>query len=71
MADIRGNGLVTAWSPGQSAALDKAARWLQERDKPVFRLFGYAGTGKTTLARHLAKDVGGRVLFVAPTGRAA
>jgi hypothetical protein len=26
MADIRGNGLVTAWSPGQSAALDKAAR---------------------------------------------
>src|SRR5213078_5055573 len=37
----------------------------------VFRLFGYAGTGKTTLARHLAQGVDGKVLFAAFTGKAA
>ncbi len=37
----------------------------------VFRLFGYAGTGKTTLARHIAEDVEGEVLFGAYTGKAA
>ena len=37
----------------------------------VFRLFGYAGTGKTTLARHLAEGVEGDVLFAAFTGKAA
>ena len=37
----------------------------------VFRLFGYAGTGKTTLARHLAEDVDGEVAFAAFTGKAA
>ena len=38
---------------------------------PLFRLFGYAGTGKTTLAKHLAEDVDGKVLFAAFTGKAA
>jgi exodeoxyribonuclease-5 len=37
----------------------------------VFRLFGYAGTGKTTLARHLADSVDGRVSYAAFTGKAA
>src|SRR4029078_10560812 len=37
----------------------------------VFRLFGYAGTGKTTLARHLAECVRAKVLFAAFTGKAA
>jgi len=36
----------------------------------VFRLFGYAGTGKTTLAKHLAQGVNGKVLFAAFTGKA-
>src|SRR5208283_4449335 len=36
-----------------------------------FRLFGYAGTGKTTLARHIAGDVEGDVQFGAYTGKAA
>ena len=35
------------------------------------RLFGYAGTGKTTLAKHLAEHVDGRVIFAAYTGKAA
>ena len=38
---------------------------------PIFRLFGYAGTGKTTLARHIAEGVDGKVLFAAFTGKAA
>ena len=38
---------------------------------PMFRLFGYAGTGKTTLARHIAESVDGKVLFAAFTGKAA
>jgi exodeoxyribonuclease-5 len=38
---------------------------------PVFRLFGYAGTGKTTLARHIADGVDGEVKFAAFTGKAA
>ena len=37
----------------------------------MFRLFGYAGTGKTTLARHVAEDVEGEVAFGAFTGKAA
>lgn len=37
----------------------------------MFRLFGYAGTGKTTLAQHFAQDVAGPVLFGAFTGKAA
>src|SRR5262249_42181010 len=37
----------------------------------IFRLFGYAGTGKTTLARHLAEDVDGKVAYAAFTGKAA
>jgi nucleoside-triphosphatase THEP1 len=34
-------------------------------------LFGPSGVGKTTLARHIAEDVSGNVLFAAYTGKAA
>ncbi len=37
----------------------------------LFRLFGYAGTGKSTLAQHLAEYVDGDVAFGAFTGKAA
>ena len=37
----------------------------------VFRLFGYAGTGKTTLAKHIADEADGEVKFAAFTGKAA
>jgi exodeoxyribonuclease-5 len=37
----------------------------------VFRLFGFAGTGKTTLAKRIAEECGGDVLFAAFTGKAA
>lgn len=59
------------WSPQQDAALKAVADWLKAPGRQVFRLFGYAGTGKTTLARHFAEGVDGGVLFGAFTGKAA
>ena len=59
------------WSPQQDAALQAVSRWLKAGDRQLFRLFGYAGTGKTTLARHIAEDVSGDVIFGAYTGKAA
>ncbi|HVY56652.1 MAG TPA: ATP-dependent RecD-like DNA helicase [Xanthobacteraceae bacterium] len=67
---------MPVFSPHQNAALAAVSRWLKAgpgtRGVPqVFRLFGYAGTGKTTLARHIADGVDGKVLFAAFTGKAA
>ncbi len=59
------------FSPQQDEALKAVARWLKDGRKPLFRLFGYAGTGKTTLARHFAEHVDGSVQFAAFTGKAA
>jgi exodeoxyribonuclease-5 len=59
------------WSPQQDKALRDVSAWFAAGDRQVFRLFGYAGTGKTTLARHLAADIGGDVVFAAFTGKAA
>jgi exodeoxyribonuclease-5 len=59
------------WSPEQDGAMLAVSRWLKARDRPIFRLFGYAGTGKTTLARHIAEEVDGDVCFAAYTGKAA
>ena len=60
-----------AWSPQQDAALKAVSAWLKAGDRPVFRLFGYAGTGKTTLAKQIAEDAQGEVAFGAYTGKAA
>jgi exodeoxyribonuclease-5 len=67
---------MPTFSPEQDAALAAVAEWLKAkpgtRGTPlIFRLFGYAGTGKTTLARHIAEAVEGKVLFAAFTGKAA
>ncbi len=59
------------FSPQQDDALKAVSRWLKAGDSQIFRLFGYAGTGKTTLARHFAEDVDGDVQFAAFTGKAA
>ncbi|KTR04900.1 ATP-binding protein [Aureimonas ureilytica] len=59
------------FSPQQDEALTRVADWLKRGDQPIFRLFGYAGTGKTTLARHFAEGVEGGVQFAAFTGKAA
>ena len=67
---------MPAFSPEQDAALKAVAEWLQAkpgrgRAPLIFRLFGYAGTGKTTLAKHIAESADGKVLFAAFTGKAA
>lgn len=59
------------WSPQQETALRKVNDWFCYSNEQVFRLFGYAGTGKTTLAKTLAEGIPGTVLFAAYTGKAA
>ena len=59
------------WSPQQDRALVEIATWLKTGRPQIFRLFGYAGTGKTTLARHIAEGIDGDVVFAAYTGKAA
>lgn len=57
------------WSPKQQQALDSVGEWLKNKDKPFYYLAGFAGTGKTTLAKHLAQDYD--TIFAAYTGKAA
>ncbi|HWN79069.1 MAG TPA: ATP-binding protein, partial [Bradyrhizobium sp.] len=50
---------MPTFTPHQDSALKAVAGWLKAKPgkngtPPIFRLFGYAGTGKTTLARHIA-----------------
>ncbi|MCR9135522.1 MAG: ATP-dependent RecD-like DNA helicase [Alphaproteobacteria bacterium] len=59
------------FSTQQDAALSAVSKWLKEGQSPLFRLFGYAGTGKTTLARYFAEHIDGDVQFAAFTGKAA
>src|SRR5471032_704764 len=67
---------MPTFTPHQNSALKAVADWLKAKPgkngtPPIFRLFGYAGTGKTTLARHIADGVDGDVKFAAFTGKAA
>lgn len=57
-------------SPQQEDALEIVEKRLSIGE-PVTRVFGYAGTGKTTIAKTLARSGGGNVLFAAYTGKAA
>lgn len=64
------------WSPKQQRALAAVRDWLDGwdtgRDKrQCFYLAGYAGSGKTTLAREFALGTGRQVEFGAFTGKAA
>ena len=54
---------MPSFSPEQDAALKAVADWLKEkpgrgRVPLIFRLFGYAGTGKTTLTRLAIEELG-------------
>lgn len=63
----------------QDEAVARVLDWVTtfgpHSDKRVFRLFGYAGTGKTTIAQQIADSVASRtgkpVIFAAYTGKAA
>jgi exodeoxyribonuclease-5 len=68
------------WGDQQQAALRDCGAWLDHcraemrrgkpLSRPIYRLFGYAGVGKTTLARHLAGTTS-HTVFAAFTGKAA
>jgi len=61
-----------SFSQQQEQAIKAVKAWLADKKGPqVFRLFGFAGTGKTTIAKELASEVKGRVLFACFTGKAA
>jgi exodeoxyribonuclease-5 len=60
------------WSAQQETAIKEINKWVKDRyGKQIFRLFGYAGTGKTTLINEIANEVNGDVLYMAFTGKAA
>lgn len=63
-----------SWSPQQDRALLDIQDWLRRpptMGEQVRKLFGYAGTGKSTLAREINAMVGGNALSCAYTGKAA
>jgi len=63
---------VTTWSPQQDEALRLIGKWLKDKHGPqVFYLAGYAGTGKSTIAREAAALANGEVKYAAFTGKAA
>jgi exodeoxyribonuclease-5 len=59
------------FAPEQDRAMMKVRKWLESGNEQVFHFFGYAGSGKTTLAKHLAEGIDGDVIFAAFTGKAA
>lgn len=64
------------FGPQQGKVIRQVEDWLArvrtDSSAPqIFRLFGVAGTGKTTLARHLAASLDGPARFCAFTGKAA
>jgi len=70
-------------SSQQAAAIRAIVSWYRRPDRAqVFRLFGFAGSGKTTITRYVIEELGllamsrssisaGGVLFAAFTGKAA
>lgn len=61
-----------AWTHGQQRALAELRRWSWGAGGPVFGLFGYAGTGKSTVIQSWVREQRARsVLLCAPTHKAA
>jgi exodeoxyribonuclease-5 len=62
-------------SPLQAKAIRDIKEWFTTRTatQKVFRVFGYAGTGKSTIVKHAIAELGlneGEVLYAAFTGKA-
>ncbi len=55
----------------QQRAKDLALDWFHNSSDLIFRIFGYAGTGKTTIVSQVIEDIKGTVLHGAYTGKAA
>ena len=62
---------MTEYSPQQKLAMLKIKTWLSDKNrKQVFKMFGYAGTGKTFLISKILEIVD-NVIFATYTGKAA
>lgn len=59
------------WSPQQDKAIAAAREWVKHGGGQVFTISGFAGTGKTTLAKEVAANIKGGVSYAAFTGKAA
>lgn len=62
------------FTPVQTEAIEKAVSYIDEfefKRQEIFRLFGYAGTGKTTILQEIAARVKRRTQFMAFAGKAA
>lgn len=63
------------FTDGQKEAIDRLLFWYKIENEQVFTLFGYAGTGKTTIIRYIIDElglsIGDSCKFIAYTGKAA
>ena len=57
-------------SPGQQSALDRVGEWYKTPGQQILRLFGAAGTGKTTIARLVPEITGAKCHYGAYSGKA-
>lgn len=55
----------------QEEAVRAIMDWHGRSASQIFTLTGYAGTGKTTLAKYIANSISGDVIFMSYTGKAA
>lgn len=61
-----------SWSAQQEGAIKAVQAWLKDKHgSQIFRLFGFAGTGKTSIAKEIASHAKGEVCFACFTGKAA
>jgi exodeoxyribonuclease-5 len=61
-----------ALTPKQELAKDAVLRWFKDpRGKQTFYFAGFGGTGKSTCVEHIVREIEGRVLYAAFTGKAA
>lgn len=58
-------------SAGQERARDDVFHWFRDSGEQVFKLFGYAGTGKTTITKQIVEGLGVNAMYAAFTGKAA
>lgn len=68
------------WNEEQGKAIKNVLKWYKKKDKsrPIYRLFGWAGTGKTSIIQEISFAIRagegvpvGEVMFAAFTGKAA
>ena len=58
--------------PEQAAAKADVLKWFADPNKPpIFRIFGYAGTGKSYVTAETVREIIGTILYAAFTGKAA